>query len=90
MPIYCYRNPKDDSIIKVIRLFSESDKPYILDDGTECVRDREYELNSQSLGIVDKNGECFERYPDYVKSAKPKFVKFRDGHREKYDPTRHC
>ena len=25
----------------------------------------------------------------YVKSCKPKYIKFNDGHRQRYDPTKH-
>ena len=36
------------------------------------------------------NMEPFEADPQYVKKMKPKYIKFNDGHREKYDPTKHC
>ena len=37
----------------------------------------------------EKNKEVFEADRDYVRKCKPKYVKFRDGHREKYNETRH-
>jgi hypothetical protein len=40
--------------------------------------------------IINKNREVFQADSDYVKKCKPKYVKFQDGHRERYDPTKHC
>jgi len=42
------------------------------------------------MGLSAKEREVFELYHDDVKACQPKRVKFRDGHVEKYDPTRHC
>ena len=39
--------------------------------------------------LVKGKPECFEADPDYVRSANPKYVKFNDGHRERYDPNKH-
>jgi len=64
------------------------DEPFIAPDGVKCNRVK-YPSNYK-LGIVDKNAEVFEKDSDYVKKLKPKYVKFRDGHRERYDPTKHC
>jgi len=37
-----------------------------------------------------KDREVFEADANYVKSVNPRYVKFQDGHREKYDPGKHC
>ena len=39
--------------------------------------------------LVKGKPECFEADPDYVKHLNPKYVKFRDGHRELFDPNKH-
>jgi 23S rRNA maturation-related 3'-5' exoribonuclease YhaM len=39
---------------------------------------------------VDKNAEVWEKDPSYVKKLNPKYVRRRDGVKERYDPTRHC
>jgi hypothetical protein len=87
MPIYSYKNPKNGEVFDEIRNMKDYDKPFILEDGTVC--DRIY-FSEQNLTVIDKNREVFEVDPGYVKKCKPKYVKFRDGHREKYDPNRHC
>ena len=38
----------------------------------------------------DGQRECFEADPDYVKKMNPKYVQYQDGHKERYDPGRHC
>ena len=40
--------------------------------------------------IVNKNAEAWEKDSAYVKSVNPKYVRYQDGHKERYDPTRHC
>ncbi|MFW6015246.1 MAG: hypothetical protein ACOCRK_02265 [bacterium] len=86
MPIYSYKNPKTNKVFDKIRSINDRDKPIILDDGTKC--HRVFSPNYQ-IGIIDNNAEVFEKDPDYVKKMNPKYVKFKDGHKEKYDPTKH-
>ena len=86
MPIYSYQNPNTKEVFEVLRSFKDWDKPYILEDGTKCKRVFDY----RNIGVIDKNAEVFQKDPDYVKKCKPKYIKYKDGHREKYDPTRHC
>ena len=86
MPIYTYKNPKTDEEFDEIMPFSHGDKPFILEDGTECPRI----FSVSGLGIVDKNAECFEKDAAFVKKMKPRTIKFNDGHIEKYNPDRHC
>jgi hypothetical protein len=38
----------------------------------------------------DGQRECFQADTGYVRKMKPKYIKFNDGHKEKYDPTKHC
>ena len=84
MAIYCYRHPITGEVFEEIRSMKDSDKPFFACDGIEC----EKIISNFSGGKGDK--EVFEADPYYVKSCKPKYVKFRDGHREKYDSTKHC
>jgi len=85
MPIYIYKNPKTGEIFEDIRSFKDMDKPYISPDGVKCERI----FVTKGLGIVNKNAECFQKDAHWVKKCKPKFIKFRDGHRERYDPNKH-
>lgn len=75
---------KTGEIFEVYRKISERDLPFFAEDGTECTR-----IISKSSGWR-KDREVFEVDPSYVKQMNPKYVKFRDGHRERYDETRHC
>lgn len=84
MPIYEYEHPETGEIFEDIRKFADSDKPFISPDGVECKR---VEVSSFTGWKGDR--EVFEMDPGYVKKCKPKYVKFRDGHRERFDPTKH-
>ena len=42
------------------------------------------------MGLAEKEREVFKIDNEYVKSCNPKKIRFRDGHTEKYDPTKHC
>jgi len=86
MPIYVFKNPKTGKIFEEIRPFSKMNDPFYDEDGTKCDR---VEVPGGSV-VIDNNAEVFEKDNDYVKKCKPKYVKFRDGHKERYDPTRHC
>jgi hypothetical protein len=75
----------------VLRKFSDMEKEYIAEDGEKCVLVHFYEMDSACNGwLSSKEREVFEVATDYVKTVKPKYVKYRDGHRERYDPTKHC
>ena len=87
-PIYSYKNPKTKKIFEKIRGFKDSKKPFILDDGTICKRIL-FPDTKIGLWIKNNNAEVFQKDPDYVKKCNPKYVKFRDGHKEKYDSTKH-
>ena len=86
MPIYEYLHPKTGKIYEEIRSIKDRNKEYISPDGITCKRK---EVSSNFNGWKGDK-EVFEADSDYVKKCNPKYVKFRDGHRERYDPTKHC
>ncbi len=82
MPLYCYKNPKNNKIIEVIRPMSQSSEPLILDDGTICPRDINAEHlpnKKQHRGKNHKEAEIWDVDADYLKKANPKTVKTRNG-----------
>ncbi|MCD6435901.1 MAG: hypothetical protein J7L15_05885 [Clostridiales bacterium] len=89
---FWYKHPKTGEMFSDQRMTGFEHKP-IIKGGVECCLVPDYEpliVESRSqMGIVNKNAEVFQKDSDYVKKVKPKFVKFKDGHREKYDPTKH-
>jgi hypothetical protein len=84
MPIYLYEHPKTGERFEDIRKYKDIDKPFIAPDGVKCKR---VEVTSFTGWKGDR--EIFEMDAGYVKKCKPRFVKFRDGHREKFDPRKH-
>ena len=89
IPIYQYEHPETGEIFEEIRLISNRDKKYKAPDGIICPR-LKIPKNMGYCGRSEKEREVFELDPDYARRVKPKYVKFRDGHRERYDPGRHC
>ncbi len=87
-PIYSYKNPKTGEIFEKIRSFKDSKEPFILEDGTICNRVLFPDIK-RGPWIKNNNAEVFQKDPDYVKKLRPKYIKFRDGHRERYDPQKH-
>jgi len=86
MPIYEFEHPETGEIFDDMRSIKNRNKPFIAPDGVKCKRQ---EVPSQFAGWKG-NREVFEVDRDLVKQNKPKYVKFQDGHRERYDPTKHC
>jgi hypothetical protein len=86
MPIYSYLNPKNNEIFDELVPMSQSNQDFILPDGTICKRI----IDNGNMGLIDNNAEVFQKDSDYCKKVKPKYVRFRDGHREKYNPLKHC
>jgi hypothetical protein len=86
MPIYQFKHPETGEIFEDLRSFKDIDKPYVAEDGVKCERVQV----PQTLRCWRNDREVFEADPDYAKKIKPKYVRFRDGHRERYDPTKHC
>jgi hypothetical protein len=89
MPIYQYKHPDTEEIFEEIRKIKDRDKPFIAEDGVKCPR-LEIPLDIGYCGRSEKDREVFEIDSEYTKKCNPKYVKFRDGHREKYDPSKHC
>lgn len=90
MPIYVYLHPVTGEEIEVLVSFTDIDVPYKAPDGTKCIRVQFPSSIAGKTGVIDKNAEVWEKDPSYVKKLAPKFVKRRDGVKEKYDPNRHC
>ena len=92
MPIYTYKNPKTGECFDEVRSFKDSEKPFVLEDGTKCERVLfpGHNKKSPAIAIIDNNREVFKADPDLVKKSNPKYIRFKDGHRERYDPTKHC
>jgi hypothetical protein len=95
MPIYMYEHPETREVFEILRPMSESQKKYKAPDGVMCDRifhNPEFDKSkgSRRTSRAGQTLEVFQADPSHVKKMKPKFVKFRDGHREKYDPTKHC
>ena len=94
MPIYIYKHPDKEEYYEEIRPMKDSKKKLVLDDGTKCERvynnpNRKLFKNRRTSRAGEKL-EVFQADPQYVKKCRPKFVEFRDGHKERYDPTKHC
>ena len=88
-PLYTYENPITGKYFEEIATMANSDKPFILEDGTECPRIF-FPPTKRGCAIINKNREAFQVDPDFCKKVKPKYIKFKDGHRERYNPTKHC
>lgn len=91
---FYYKHPKTGEIFSDQRMMGFETKEYKAPDGEVCELLKDYcppSKNTKSqLGIIDKDAEVFKKDPAYVKKCKPKYIKFRDGHREPYDPSKHC
>ena len=85
MAIYVYLNPKTGETFEEIVSMSKSNDDFILEDGTICKRI----IDIGNMGIEDINRESFKKDLRYVRKIKPKYLKFKDGHREKYDYWKH-
>jgi len=92
MPIYSYEHPDTGEVFEEIRSFKDCNKSFVLEDGTKCERVLYPYPTKGTKGpaIINKNREVFQADPDHVKKCRPKYVRFQDGHRERYDPTKHC
>jgi hypothetical protein len=91
---YYYKHPISGEIFSDQRFEESKDVPYKSADGEICERIEKPlkldESDSQvNILIINKNGEVFERFPEEVRAANPKYIEFRDGHKERYDPSRH-
>jgi len=85
MPIYTYENTDTKKRFDILRPVRDRDKQYKDSDGTVCKR----VIDGAPAGWrTDREG--FEIDSDFYKESNPKYVRYRDGHRERYDSTRHC
>ena len=91
---FYYKHPKTGEIFSDQRMMGYETRAYKTSDGEECELVPDYEPpvknTKNQIGIIDKNAEIFEKDAAYVKECNPKYIKFNDGHRERYDPTKHC
>jgi len=90
---FYYKHPKTGEIYSDQRMIGFEGVPYTSPDGVECDLAKDYSppVKERKLGIaiIDNNAEVFQKDAAFVKKCNPRYVKFRDGHREKYDPTKH-
>lgn len=91
---FWYKHPETGEMISDQRMIGFEEKPLVIK-GVKCELVRDYEPPTEEQdglppAIINKNREVFEADPDYVKKCNPKYVKFQDGHKERYDPTKHC
>jgi len=89
MPVYVFLNPKTEEEFEILLPPSKRNDPYVTEDGVKCKRIL-FTKGSGGKGVIDKNAEVWEKDSHYVKQINPKYVRRRDGIKEKYDPTRHC
>lgn len=84
MPTYQFQHPETGEIFEEFRLMADYDLPFYAPDGEECQR-----LISAPTTIIDKNQEVFQMDEDYTRLTNPKYIKYKDGHKEKYNPSKH-
>ena len=87
--IYKFKHPKTHEFFFEFRNVEEANKEFKAPDGVVCIPLGLNAIKKKS-GVVVNGKEGFEKHPDYYKEMSPKFVKYRDGHKEIYDPTKHC
>lgn len=71
-------------------------KPLIIKD-IKCELDPDYEPPTKEhkpLGVrqmyKDGHREVWKADPAYVRKCNPKYVQYQDGHKERYDSSKHC
>lgn len=92
---FYYKHPTTGKIYSDQRMIGFEANPYKSSDGIECELLKDYvppikESNAVNIAIINKNREVFEADPEFVKKTNPRYVKFQDGHRERYDSSKHC
>lgn len=91
---FWYKHPETGEMFSDQRMEGYGKRP-LTKGGVECELVPGYVLPVKkrkplSLCVINKNREVFQADSDYVKKMNPKFVRYQDGHRERYDPTKHC
>jgi len=76
-------HPDTAEVFSALRPIKDRDKEFVATDGTICKR-KLSQFNGWRSGR-----EGFEMDPDYYKKLNPKKVRFRDGHTERYNPSKH-
>jgi len=87
MPFYKYKHPETGEIFEDLRMITKCDEPFIADDGVECPRFVDWD--NLRFSIMDKNEEVFQKDEEYTRLTNPKYIRFKDGHKEKYNPSKH-
>jgi len=83
-PIYEFQHPETGEIFKELRSVNNRNKKFYAQDGVECER-----VISTMGKSINRGKEGWERFPNYYKEMKPKYVKDKKGRRERYDSTKH-
>ena len=92
---FWYKHPETGEMFSDQRMIGYEKRP-LIQGGVKCELVPNYKPPKKkkkkkvNIAIINKNREVFEADPGYVKSCKPKYVQFQDGHKERYDPTKHC
>ena len=92
---FWYKHPKTGEMFSDQRMVGYEETPFTIK-GVKCVLVRDYAPperdpdNKLNLALINKNREVFEADREFVKKCRPKYVKFQDGHRERYDSSKHC
>ena len=87
MPNYTYEHPETGEIFVDLRPMRDRKKPFIAPDGVKCPF-APFAGGKAPAGWV-KGLEGFEKDPAYYQKMNPKYVRFKDGHKERYDPSKH-
>jgi len=87
IPIYEYQHPVTGEIFEDLRSIKNRKKFFIAPDGVKCPF-APFASNRAPAGWL-AGREGFQIDSDFYKKTKPKYVRYRDNHRERYDPTRH-
>jgi len=84
MALYQFKHPETDEIFEEFRPISKRDEPFIAPDGVKCER----LIVPSSVSVKDNSKEVWD-YNDFRGKSMPKYVRYRDGHREKYNQYKH-
>ena len=90
---FYYKHPKTGKVYSDQRMIGFEMNPYKAPDGIVCELLKDYyspsKVKGPGLCIINKNAEVFQKDRDFVKKCNPKYIKFNDGHRERFDPSKH-
>ena len=93
---FWYKHPKTGKMHSDQRMSGYEHKPLVVK-GVKCELVPDYVpplKEHKPLGprrlYKDGQREVWEADPQYIKKMNPKYVKYQDGHRERYDSSKHC